>query len=204
MLFFKYLILVSTGFSDISKIDLLAKIESKYSNLETISSDVQKITIAKVLNTTKTYTGKIVFAKDKMRLDINSPSKSTLLLKNKMFTTLQYPENTEINNQVRVIKTKTNDFLSEILKGNFKKMKVYSQSTKDGVITYELLPLQPMNLKRAKVSVDIARVLVVKLSYWDNLENQTSFVFNNIETNKKVTDEVFSVTIPKDALVTEL
>ena len=204
MTFLKYLFFVSIGFSDLTKISLLSKIESKYSSLETISSDIQKITTAKILNVKKTYTGKIIFAKDKMRLDISSPSKSTLLFKDKMITTLQYPENIELDNQVRVIKTKTDTFLSEILQGNFKKMKVYSQSTNGNIVTYELLPLQPMNLKKAKVSIDSAKVLIVKISYWDNLENQTSFVFNNIETDKKIADKTFNVVIPEGALVTEL
>ncbi len=190
--------------SDLTKIELLSKIASKYGNFNSFSSDLEKTTVLKALALKKTYSGKLNFSKDKIRLDIKTPSKSIVLFDNKQITTVQYPEDAEFDDTIRVMKTKTNNFLNQMLQGDFTKLKVLSVATKGDIVTYELVPKKPIGLTKASVSIDSKKILVTQFSYWDTLENKTSFIFSNVVTGRKIEDNLFELKIPKNAITTEL
>ena len=196
--------LFATAFSNPSNIELISQVETKYKNLKNLNADLEKTSKNNVLKNTKTYYGTILFSKKKMKIVFSKPFKSEVLFNSDVITTVQYPEDPEFDNKIRVIKTKVSDFLGLILSGNFSKMKVLSKAKKDGATIFELVPKKFEGIKQAKVTIDPEKLLITNLSYTDNLDNKTSFEFKNIKLNKKTKKDAFKLTIPKDAEVVEL
>lgn len=190
--------------ANINNIDILSKTTARYKEFVSFTSDIEKKTHLKALDVKKTYSGKLNFVKNKIRLDIEIPSKAVILYDSMQITTVQYPEDKEFDDTIQVIKTKTDSFLNQVLKGNFAKLKVLSVSTKKDIVTYEMIPKKHMSLTKARVSIDKKKHLITQFSYWDSLENKTSFIFKNVVTDKKIDAKLFELTIPENAVTTEL
>ena len=203
-----FLILTNHAYADaeLSKIEMLSKVTAKYKSFDTFTADIEKTTLLKALDIEKKHRGKLIFSKDKIKLDIVSPSKTLILFDKTNVTTVQYPEDKEFDDTIRVIKTKADSFLNEMLQGDFTKFKVLSISTKKNITTYEIIPKKKEEtpVTKASVSIDTAKDLITQFSYWDTLENKTSFVFKNVVPNKEIDKKVFELKIPKEAITTEI
>ena len=196
--------------SDQNKLKVLEAVENKYAQIQTFQSQVQKTVILKVLQRETVHTGRLRIKKPgRLRMDFKSPVKSILLINNDGTWHTQYPDTPEFDDKIRVVKTKTKSVLQtallSILEGGeiLKHFNLSKSEKKDSSHIFKLTPKKEVDiLHQLEVEVN-ALFFVTRVTYWDELQNQTTLKFHQISVNQNIEDDVFQFKKPPKAEIVE-
>ena len=194
----------------------LKEILKVYQQAHSVTSDIIQIKHFSLLGKTNTHRGKIQFSMGQLRMEFKQPNDSLLnhlLIVNQSHIWEEKQFSKDFGSQIQVTKihryqgnhnTESPIFL--LLKGELPTEEFSLSKKKIGLLqTFHLKP------KDKKKHPDISEIEVVtkaqkiqSFSYLDDLENKTTYKFNNIYFNKKISKDLFNYSPPKNAKVTTL
>lgn len=190
----------------------LKALDQKYKNSKSISMDLQKILKLEVLNQERKSKGRLLISKGRMRMEIDKPDQSLVVVDKKNIWVVQYPPEELQGAALQVIrasaetkKGRSQSFIGLLVRGGITKyFRVLNTMTaKDGLTTYFLQPeAGTVEFARAQVTLDPRTQQLKELKYWDELGNETKFLFSKISFDKKIPANKFAYTPPKNADVT--
>ena len=192
------------------QLDVLKSVEENYIQMQNLQSELKKTTTLKILQRETIYTGTLKVKKGGyLRLDINSPVKSVLLINPKGTWHTQYPDTPEFDDKIRVIKTKTQSPLQIALMSILEKGKILEHfdfldsSSTEKSHTFKLKAKKESSMISALEVVVDNLSFITRIAYWDNLQNKTVFDFYNISTNKNIKNDIFEFQKPPNAEIVE-
>lgn len=199
-----------------SDVDLLKKVDAKYLAAKTITMDVNKTDKLAALEQTKNAEGTLQMKKGMFRLELESSDaqkeKSMVIVDGKNLWYVTPPLKDVKNSKTQVAKTvlvdkktKPNAFLRILTEGGvFRFFDVSKSVEQDDMVIYFLSPnKQNKELQKAQILVNKEKQVIAQMKYWDAMENETIYQFTNIEFDKKIKDETFKYTPPKDAQISQ-
>lgn len=176
-----------------------------------VKASIEKNVKMTVLEKTEKSEGDLYFSKGKFRLEMKDPATTTIVQDG---TTLWIASKlVDFGGNWQVSKTKSRSLkksqaLMGLLfdeKGVWKDFEVANENTdKDGT-TWTLKPKKSANTEISKLLIRInpADKNIIEISYWDNLENETSYTFKSQKFGATIPSSKFSYKPPKGAEVTE-
>ncbi len=194
-------------------IRLIRGIDLSYQKAQTVSMDIKKSIKSQMLESKASISGKVMFSKGRMRMEMNEPDKSLVVIDKKYIWVVNYPSEEFKNSALQVIKAKisskkgrSQNFLGLLTQGGVLKyfnvsglMKV---SPKESI--YFLQPNDAtVEFKRAQMVLNPKTKRITGLRYWDEIDNETMFEFSNVKFNQKLDDKAFSYEPPEGADITE-
>lgn len=197
-----------------SKEDLasLKAFDQKYKNSKSISMDLEKVLKLQVFNQERKSKGRLLISQGRMRMEIDKPDQSLVVVDKKNIWVVQYPPEDLQGAALQVIrasaetkKGRSQSFIGLLVKGGITKyFKVLNTMTaKDGSTTFFLQPESgTTEFARAQVTLDPKTQQLKELKYWDELSNETTFVFSKITFDQKIAADKFAYNPPKNADVT--
>lgn len=190
----------------------LKALDLKYKNSKSISMDLEKKLKLGILNQERKSKGRLLISQGRMRMEIDKPDQSLVVVDKKNIWVVQYPPEDLVGASLQVIrasaetkKGRSQSFIGLLVKGGITKyFKVLNTMTaKDGSTTYFLQPeAGTVEFARAQVTLDSSSQQIKELKYWDELSNETTFVFSKISFDKKIAADKFAYSPPKNADVT--
>ena len=200
--------LVSLAMSQASGLD---KTLERYHRSKTVMAELVKVVKLSLLDRTQVSHGRLYLSNGKLRLELAGLEKTVLVIDGRhVWMERRLPE--EFGGQVRVIqmavgghkkslqgplpillghKEALNDF--KVIEKISGRQKVFQLKPKDGKEYPNLV----------KVEVTIEGEKLKDLSYWDELENKTSYRFGKTRFDGKISKSQFLYSPPKNAEVTK-
>lgn len=210
--FFLFLPALSmAGGGEGSVADQLAKQLEPYRSTSGLKSEVKKTFYQQYKDAADDSEGEISLFKGRLKIRINEPQESkSLLVVNHKSLWLETPMGEGFPTSVTKLplaNIKKSEGVWSVLIGKgaiSKSFDVKLSDEKNGKkVTYELIPKGKANYELTKVVLEFKNDELVKLSYWDQLENRVSYEFEDWKkAEMSVKDFVYIP--PKDASVTEL
>ena len=197
-----------------SKSDLAAlkALDKKYQNSKSITMDLEKKLKLSILDQERKSKGRLLMSQGRLRMEIDKPDQSLVVVDKKNIWVVQYPPEELKGAALQIIrassetkKGRSQSFIGLLAKGGITKyFKVLNTMTaQDGSTTFFLQPeAGTTEFARAQVTLDPSSEQLRELKYWDELSNETTFVFSGISFNKKIAPDKFAYTPPKNADVT--
>jgi len=191
----------------------LKAVDKRYQSATSVTMKVQRTTVLSVLGKEKTSKGELVLSKGRMRMELNEPNRSVIVIDGKNLWVADYPDPDFKSAAVQVMKGEINSkkgleqsFVRLLTHGGILKQFMVSGVTEsDNRLTYFLLPKQhTFEFRRARLILSEDRKSIAELIYWDENDNETRMTFSNIRFNKKVPTDTFRFVPPKDADITTL
>ena len=195
---------------DKKNLEVLKSVEDKYIQMQNFQSKLKKTTTLKILQRETIYTGTLKVKKGGyLRLDINSPVKSALLINPKGTWHTQYPDVPEFDDKIRVIKTNTQSPLQLALLSILEEGKILEHfnlldtSSTEKSHTFKLNSKKGANVISQLEVVVNNLFLITKITYWDSLQNKTVLDLHEISVNKNIKNDVFEFKKPPNAEIME-
>ncbi len=204
----------NTSVSQAQKDDvaLIKSIDQSYKNAKSITMDLKKILTVQLLDKVSKTSGKVLFSKGRMRMEMDAPDKSLVVIDKKHIWVVNYPGTEFKNSAIQVIqaevstkKGRSQNFLGLLTQGGI--LKYFNVS---GVLKTneeeEVFFLQPnqasVEFKRAQIVVNPKTKRIMSLKYWDELDNETGYEFTNVQFDQRLEDKNFVYHPPKNADIT--
>lgn len=176
-----------------------------------VKASIEKVVKMVVLEKTEKSEGDLYFSKGKFRLEMKDPSSTVIVQDGK--TLWIASKLVDFGGTWQVSKTnsrslKKSQALMGLLfdeKGVWKDFETADETTgKDGT-TWTLMPKKTANTEISKllVRVNPKDKTILEVRYWDNLENETSYIFQTQKFGAKIAASKFTYKPPKGAEVTE-
>jgi len=195
-------------------IENVKKVVLHYQKSKSIKMSVDKEVYLSYLEQTKSSKGKLLFSKGRLRLEIEEPEKSLLLMakntiwvENHLSADMGGVQVTKINASKQL---KQKNALLAFLFDNIKvwdNFEVLDSKIKDKLTAVSLKPKPGQDLGevvKINLLLDMDNKILKKIVYWDELENKTEFAFSSIDFKAPMNEKLFSYTPPKGATVTTL
>lgn len=188
----------------------LLAVEEKYTNSEAVQMKVKKSLKLAHSPKLRNYEGDLYIKKNgRLRLELNGIPKSLLVVSNEAVWIVDEPMDS--SEKTRVIVSKAPKKLQSqpllaFLLGRGKildSFKVVDKVIDSDKAVYILHPKEEVNIKNLSIQVNEKEKIIQTISYWDNLNSETRFEFSSVDFDKKLSDQLFKYTPPKDAVVTE-
>lgn len=191
---------------------LIKSIDQSYKNAKSITMDLKKILNVQLLDKVSKTSGKVLFSKGRMRMEMDAPDKSLVVIDKKHIWVVNYPGTEFKNSAIQVIqaevstkKGRSQNFLGLLTQGGI--LKYFNVS---GVLKTteeeEVFFLQPnqasVEFKRAQIVVNPKTKRITSLKYWDELDNETGYEFTNVQFDQRLEDKNFVYHPPKNADIT--
>lgn len=193
-------------------VDLIKSIDHSYQKAKTISMDLKKLIKVELLDKTSKSSGKVLFSKGRMRMEMESPDKGLVVIDKKHIWVVNYPSEEFKNSALQIIeadvstkKGRSQNFLGLLTQGGILKYFNVSgvQKNSDEERVFFLQPNQAtVEFKRAQIFVNPKTKFITGLKYWDELDNETAYEFSNVKFNKNLEEKNFVYHPPKNADVT--
>lgn len=188
-------------------ISFITGIDNAYQKAKTVTMDIKKSLKSELIDAGKPSVGKVMFSKGRMRMEMEFPDKSLVVIDKKHIWVVNYPTSEFKNSALQVIKAdistkkgRSQNFLALLTQGGV--LKYFNVSGLQKVSeTERLFFLQPnsttVEFKRAQMVLNPKTKLITGLRYWDELDNETVFEFSNVKFNKPLKEENF-IYVPPD------
>ncbi len=193
---------------------VVAAVEKKYSEAKSIQAKIKKQLTLAVLEKEKEFSGQLFIQYGGfLKMEYEKPVRSFVLFENKVIWSVQYPEDPEFDNTIRVLKTKKpKDSQPQVIlafllgEGEFLKFFNVKKVSENGdYLGFELLPKDKKSeIKKLVMNIDRKNLLIRSMSYWDQIENKTQIDFSNIRFDKTLPKDIFKFKLPSNAEVTEI
>lgn len=186
---------------------IILKIDKKYTR-SSVQMEVKKKVKMNLLGKLRQTEGKLWLSKGRLRLEMKEPEKALFVVDEKFLWIVNFPPKGFEEATIQVIQTKLSSkrarsqgLIQMLTQGGFFKYfnAVSAVKNKRGFVFF-LQPLKTnLEFKRAQMSIDSKGQRIESFSYWDNLDNETTFHFNNVVFGKKIDLKKFSYSPPKGA-----
>ena len=193
-------------------IGFIRRIDTAYQNAKTVSMDIKKSLKSQLIDSQSNSSGKVMFSKGRMRMEMSEPDKSLVVIDKKHIWVVNYPSGEFKNSALQVIKAeisskkgRSQNFLGLLTQGGV--LKYFNVSGLMKVSDEErIFFLQPndatVEFKRAQMILNPKTKLITGLRYWDELDNETMFEFSKVKFNQKLDEKIFIYKPPEGADVT--
>ncbi len=188
-------------------------IDSAYQKAKTVSMNIKKSIKSQLIDSHASSSGKVLFSKGRMRMELNDPDKSLVVIDKKHIWVVNYPSGEFKNSALQVLK-------AEISSKKGRSQNFLGLLTQGGVLKYfnvsglmklsdeeKIFFLQPndatVEFKRAQMVLNPKTKRITGLRYWDELDNETVFEFSNIKFDVKLDEKNFNFELPEGADLTE-
>lgn len=186
----------------------LKQMTDLYSSETGLYSKFKRTQTLSLLGETDTAKGELYYSKSRLRLDLNGKEKSMVLITPSDIWNVSYEDKKPQN----IVRSKPVSMpLLDLLFGDKKiwdkfeiinvhlntdsRMDVTLKPKKDAQISY---------VAKVRLNLDKKRNIVKKLTYWDDIDNETEMSFNYNRFKDKIDESLFKFVPPKDATVTVL
>lgn len=211
-LFIKLLVLGLSlqAFGETKDLSLIKEAFDSYWSAGLVSMDVKRENIYSMLPK-KTATGKMYFSKGQLRLNIEDPTTSHLVIGDKV---IWFAEKSDFEKDKWVVvkvakdKAKQAQAFFNLLFGDTGVTNKLELIGNNKVKDFESYILKPKKASQFPGVTKLAIIFhqktkeVMFLQYWDDLENKTSYELTNIERKEKSDKSLFKYTPPKNSDVT--
>lgn len=186
----------------------LNEIVKKYRNTNLVKMKVTKVVKSELLGKETLYKGQMFLSHGKFRWDNDVPEKTQLIFDGITIWNVQHPPK-ELPGPLQIAKakvdknTKKQILISTLLSTNGinENFKV-KPANSEGV--FELEPKgKDLGVTALKIKTN-GKKDIVEINYKDDVGNQTSLKFDDVEFSKKTENKLFEYTPPKGAQVTHL
>lgn len=178
-----------------------------------VQLDLKKTLKLALLDKVTFEKGSILLKNSKLRMEIKGKETTLYVYDGKIFWFEQRkPKDLGggvLVSKINGLKLKTNSvfkiFLSEAKPSNTFRFSEKKES-REGV-AFTITPKVPEDFPDAtklKIKIDIKNLRILEISYWDELENETTYEFLKQASNGDFSDKKFRYKAPKGAEVTEL
>lgn len=187
----------------------------KYQTAPAVKIELSKTVTLSLLDETKTSEGELYFSKGKMRLEIQKPEETTIVL-GEQFLWVAIPTPKELGGKMQItkIKSKGSSAQSKVplvallsTTSAWDAMKIIKETkTKEGHLRFDLVPQKPDifgEITSVTIEIKKSSKQLMTLVYKDELDNETKYNFRNTNFKAKVAKEMFSYVPPKNAEITE-
>jgi outer membrane lipoprotein-sorting protein len=179
----------------------------RYRRAPAIEAKVKKTVVQEVMGTTNESQGRFYFSKGKLRLDMETPEKSTLVYDGRdIWLESRLDENTVEVSHLKVIDLRRGHSVMAALfdrRDALKKFKLLKTETKSGLKTFSFAPREKKNTEVSRLEIGLKAGDIRRISYHDKMENQVTFEFSDLNKGK-VPAAKFKYRPPKNADVTEI
>ncbi len=188
----------------------LNKVDRKYQENQGIHLTFNKTIYLAALGSKRQSEGEAWIKQGKMRLEIHQPEPSKVIADSHFLWVENPPPKNFKGAKTQVFKVslsssraKTQGLLQILIQGGILKyFRVSGVRVGEKQMTYFLQPNdQSVEFKRARIQIKIREEEISKIRYWDQIDNETTFVFLTTEFNKKTDKTMFEYTPPGDAEV---
>lgn len=193
-------------------IKALKEIDKRYQTAKSVAMDVEKTLVMGLLGKEKNSKGRLLLAQGKMRMEIESPEKSLVVVDGKTLWVADYPPAEFKNAAIQVLKGNLDSrkgaqqgFVGLLTRGGvLKHFKVTgTQQDEKGRGVYFLAPTQEtFEFKRARLTLSENGKSIYELCYWDERDNETRMRFSNVKFNAPVSAKSFEFVPPTNSDVT--
>ncbi len=193
-------------------IGFIRGIDDAYQKAKTLTMDLKKSLKSQLIDSQNDSSGRVMFSKGRMRMEMDAPDKSLIVIDKKHIWVLNYPSGEFKNSAPQVIKAdisskkgRSQNFLSLLTQGGV--LKYFNVSGLMKVSdTERIFFLQPndatVEFKRAQMVLNPKTKLITGLRYWDELDNETMYEFSKVKFNKALKENNFTFKVPEGADVT--
>lgn len=200
--------------ADTTVIPDIKMVVKHYQRAKSIKMQVEKEVYIDYLEQTKESKGELLFSKGRLRLNINEPEKSLLLMANNLIWHVNYLSDDMGGLQVTQIKAskqlKQKNTLLAFLFDNVEVWDNFEVIESKEVNKLLAISLKPKNnnvlddVIKVHLLLDRKNKLLKRIVYWDGLDNKTQFKFSSIDFKAPLNEKMFSYTPPKNVSVTKL
>jgi len=189
----------------------LSDIVKKYRTTNFVKMKVAKIVKSELLSKETQYKGQMFLSKGKFRWDNDVPEKTQLIFDGTTIWNVQYPP-PELPGALQIAKSKVDKntkkqiLISTLLSANGINENFKIKSTKPEGPNF-IFELEPKSKDLGVTSLKIKasdKKSILEINYKDDVGNQTSLQFSDIEFLNKTQNKVFEYIPPKGAQVTHL
>lgn len=188
----------------------------KYRKAPFIKAALTKTITSNLMGTSEVLDGNLEYSQGKMKLKITNPKKEALIFDGKIIWTVQAMPK-ELGGKIHITKSKVDDkskakiilrrfFEKNSLDKEYNIKNITQDSEKNNFFKFSFVPIaNDPNLKKIEITFEKESHLIHELKYWDEVENEISYVFKTSEFLKnKPEKNYFTFKIPKNAEVVEL
>ncbi|MCB0377667.1 MAG: outer membrane lipoprotein carrier protein LolA [Bdellovibrionales bacterium] len=194
----------------VKQMKFLRFVDQKYQKKYGIHIELKKVITLGMLGSTKESSGQAWLAKGKMRLEMQKPSASKMVADGQYLWIESPPPEDFEGGKTQVLRASLSSDraksqgLIQLLTGGgvLKFFKVSGIQEDKEQITYFLQPdKQAVEFKRAQLKVSKKSADIVEIRYWDQMDNETAYIFEKTNFEQKLDGKLFSYKPPKDAEV---
>jgi len=187
---------------------LLRRVDQKYQKSHGIHLGFNKTIVSEMMGSRSESEGEIWLNKGKMRLEIHKPEASKIIAgKSYLWIESAPPKGFEeaktqvMRASLNSKQAKSQGLLQLLTQGGvLKYFRVSGIQREKNKVTFFLQPdKQSVEFKRAQIQVVPSSKEISQLRYWDQMDNETVYVFNKSEFNKKLEKKLFDYKPPKDS-----
>lgn len=189
------------------------EILSGYRKAKAIKAKIKKTVVQEAMGTETKGQGEFYFSKGKLRMDMQSPEKSTLVYDGKVIwfeSQIEGFDGGPATVQVTKMKMgklrKTDSLLATLFeeKDILKHFRlISSKTTKPGMNTFVFEPSDKSKTEVQQLEIGTKNKNIDRIAYRDQVENKVSFEFSDLKKGA-VPATKFKYVVPKKAEVTEL
>lgn len=204
--------LFANATADVKNSKLLLDLTLRYRQAKMVRMKMDRTVTSELTGTKNSYAGEIALSGKKFRLDQTAPEKNMAVYDGKTLWTVQFPPAEFKDGPTQVTKQQIkpgdgNAVLTSLLtQGKMTDRFEIVASTKDATVaTYELKPKKAdMNITKLKLKIELEKRLVRELTVWDEVGNESAFVFPEVLFFSIVEANLFKYSPPKGAQVIQL
>ncbi|MCM2280307.1 MAG: outer membrane lipoprotein carrier protein LolA [Bdellovibrionaceae bacterium] len=192
----------------------LKTLDTRYQKARSVTMDVDKTLVLGLLGKEKKSKGHILLSRGKMRLEINAPDKSLVVVNGNNLWVADYPPAEFKNASVQVLKGQIDSkkgtqqgFVGLLTRGGVLKHFDVAGVQRDDQArsVYFLIPTQKtFEFRRAQMTLSADGRYIAELRYWDERDNETRMQFSNVKFDVPVVDTAFEFVPPENADITTL
>ena len=193
------------------KITWVRELAKTYGKAHSICTRVKKKVDYALMGTSKSYHGHLFIKGRHLRLELEGADKSLIIVNGDRVSVVTYPPK-DSDLKIQVLHTtfarkgQAQALLKALLGGKLaENFKVQKSETHDGEIAVDLKPKSNF-AEFTKVALKVAAkgYRIKEISYWDDLNNQTSYTFSDAKFNCRISKHKFHYNPPKDAEVSSM
>lgn len=199
---------------DIARIEA---VDRRYQGARSVSMDLVKTLKLSALGRERKARGRVLVSKGRMRMEIDSPDKSLLVLDKKSAWLVNYPPEEFKGAAIQVVKANVSSkrarsqaIVGLLAQGGFLKHfsvvgVMATPATGASGFIYFLQPdAQLVEFTRAQARLTPDGKNLLELRYWDEIGNETALTFSNVRLNAPAPESAFQYVPPQDADVTTI
>lgn len=187
----------------------LKAIDKRYQTSKSVTMDLEKTLILGLLGKEKKSKGRVLISQGKMRMEIEEPQKSLVVIDGKTVWVADWPAPEFKNAAVQVMKGSVDTskgasqgFVGLLARGGIlKHFKITAvQNDEKGRSLYFLQPSKDtIEFKRAQMTLSADGRQITALRYWDERDNETQLQFSKVVFDKVVPEKLFQFSPPANA-----